>query len=42
MYDPIQETIEEYLRRIHLIDKINEKWKNDQEEKEEKKKTNLC
>ena len=32
MYDPIQETIEEYLRRIHLIDKINEKWKNDQEE----------
>jgi|ETNmetMinimDraft_2_1059921.scaffolds.fasta_scaffold10744_4 hypothetical protein len=32
-FDPSQETYEEYLRRIHLEDKLNMEWKNDQEEK---------
>ena len=31
-FDPTQETLEEYLRRIHLEDKLNMEWKNDQEE----------
>jgi len=31
-FDPTQETFEEYLRRIHLEDKLNMEWKNDQEE----------
>ena len=35
-YDPTQESVEEYLRRVSLKDKINEEWKRyDQEEKEE-------
>tara|TARA_Y100000310_G_scaffold13210_1_gene13526 strand:+ start:1630 stop:1791 length:162 start_codon:yes stop_codon:yes gene_type:complete len=34
-FDPSQETLEEYLRRIHLKDKLNMEWKNDQEEKAE-------
>ena len=33
-FDPMQETQEEYLRRIHAKDKLNMEWnKNDQEEK---------
>ena len=32
-FDPSQETLEEYLRRIHLNDKLDMEWKNiDQEE----------
>ena len=31
-FDPSQETFEEYLRRLHLKDKLNAEWKNDQEE----------
>ena len=31
-FDPSQETFEEYLRRIHLNDKLDMEWKNDQEE----------
>ena len=30
-FDPTQETFEEYLRRLHLKDKLNAEWKNDQE-----------
>ena len=34
-FDPIQETQEEYLRRIHLEDKLKMEWNNnDQKEKE--------
>ena len=33
-FDPSQETFEEYLRRIHLNDKLDMEWKNDQKEKE--------
>ena len=33
-FDPIQETQEEYLRRIHLEDKLKMEWNNnDQKEK---------
>jgi len=33
-FDPLQETHEEYLRRIHAKDKLTMEWnKNDQEEK---------
>jgi len=32
-FDPSQESMEEYLRRIHLKDKINEEWNYDEEEK---------
>ena len=38
-FDPSQESMEEYLRRIHLKDKINEEWNYD-EEKEKEKSTN--
>ena len=31
-FDATQETMEEYLRRIHLNDKINMEWNYDQEE----------
>ena len=34
-FDPSQETLEEWLRRIHLNDKINMEWKYDQEKEEE-------
>jgi len=34
-FDPTQETFEEYLRRLHLKDKLNAEWKNDQEKEEE-------
>ena len=27
-FDPMQETQEEYLRRIHAKDKLNMEWKN--------------
>ena len=36
-FDPTQETFEEYLRRLHLKDKLNVEWKNDQEEEKENK-----
>ena len=37
-HDATQETYEEYLRRIHLEDKLNIEWnKSDAEKKEEKK-----
>ena len=38
-YDATQETYEEYLRRIHLEDKLKMEWKeqDDQEEKKSKK-----
>ena len=36
-FDPTQETFEEYLRRIHLEDKLNMEWKNDQEEHRSKR-----
>ena len=36
-FDPTQETFEEYLRRLHLKDKLNAEWKNDQEEEKENK-----
>ena len=29
-FDPSQESMEEYLRRIHLKDKINEEWNYDE------------
>ena len=32
-FDPSQETLEEYLRRIHLEDKLKMEWNNEQEEK---------
>ena len=32
-FDPSQETLEEYLRRMHAKDKLNTEWNNDQEEK---------
>lgn len=32
IFDPTQETYEEYLRRINLKDKLNTEWKNGQEE----------
>jgi hypothetical protein len=33
-FDPMQETQEEYLRRIHLEDKLKMEWNNnDQKEK---------
>ena len=28
IFDPTQETHEEYLRRIHAKDKLNMEWKN--------------
>ena len=31
-FDRSQETFEEYLRRIHLNDKLDMEWKNDQKE----------
>lgn len=32
-FDPSQETLEEYLRRIHIKDNLKlEEWNNDQEE----------
>ena len=34
-FDPSQETFEEYLRSLHLKDKLNAEWKNDQEKEEE-------
>ena len=35
-FDPLQETQEEYLRRVSLKDKINnEEWKKHGQEKEE-------
>ena len=34
-FDPSQETFEEYLRILHLKDKLNAEWKNDQEKEEE-------
>ena len=39
MHDATQETYEEYLRRIHLEDKLKMEWKeqDDQEEKKSKK-----
>ena len=46
-FDPMQETQEEYLRRINLKDKLNTEWKNGQEEKnkilvfEKKKRTDI-
>ena len=36
-FDPTQETLEEYLRRIHLKDNLNMEWKYDQEEEKENK-----
>ena len=37
-FDPLQETQEEYLRRIHAKDKLTMEWnKNDQKEKEKSK-----
>jgi|TARA_B100001964_G_C13934193_1_gene465951 hypothetical protein len=33
-FDPSQETFEEYLRRIHLNDKLKMEWINDQKEEE--------
>ena len=30
-FDPSQETLEEYLRRIHLKDNLKLEWNNDQE-----------
>ena len=38
MHDATQETHEEYLRRIHLEDKLKMEWKNTDEEKEEEEK----
>jgi|TARA_Y100000294_G_scaffold7891_1_gene7552 hypothetical protein len=35
-FDPSQESMEEYLRRIHLKDKINEEWNYDEEKEKEK------
>ena len=43
-HDATQETYEEYLRRIHLDDKLKMEWKESDEEKEKKdfkKETNL-
>ena len=34
-FDPLQETQEEYLRRIHVKDKITMEWKKHDQEKEE-------
>ena len=34
-FDPLQETQEEYLRRIHAKDKLNMEWNYDQEKEEE-------
>jgi len=31
-FDPTQETLEEYLRRIHLEDKLSVEWNDNQEE----------
>jgi len=37
-YDPTQESVEEYLRRVSLKDKINnEEWKKHDQGKEEDK-----
>ena len=46
-HDATQETKEEWLRRIHLKDKLEMEWNKSDEEKEEKnkiskKETNLC
>jgi hypothetical protein len=47
-FDPTQETHEEYLRRIHLNDKLNTEWNNGQEEKDKitvfnkKQETDIC
>jgi len=36
LFDSTQETLEEYLRRIHANDKLeNTEWKYDQEKEEE-------
>ena len=46
-FDPMQETHEEYLRRIYLEDKLNTEWNNGKEEKnkilvfKKKKSTNI-
>ena len=49
IFDPTQETHEEYLRRIHAKDKLNMEWKNiDQEEENKilvfnkKQETDIC
>ena len=41
-FDPSQETVEEWLRRMHLNDKLDQEWSNAKEEKEEKEKTNTA
>jgi len=47
-FDPSQETLEEYLRRIHLEDKLKMEWNYDQEEKNKilvfnkKQETDIC
>ena len=38
-FDPMQETQEEYLRRIHLEDKLKMEWNNN-DQKEKEKSTN--
>ena len=36
IFDPSQESEEEYLRRIHLDNKTNIEWKNDEQKKAKK------
>ena len=36
-FDATQETFEEYLRRIHLNDKLNMEWIDDKKEEDFKK-----
>mgnify|MGYP001202901830 CR=1 FL=1 len=35
-FDPKQETLEEYLRRVHLDYKLDTEWKHEEEEKEKR------
>ena len=42
LFDSTQETLEEYLRRIHANDKLeNTEWKYGEEEKEKKKRSDI-
>ena len=47
-FDPNQETLEEYLRRIHLNDKLDMEWNDGQKEKNKilifnkKQETDIC
>jgi|TARA_B100001964_G_scaffold187911_1_gene209074 hypothetical protein len=41
IFDPSQESEEEYLRRIHLDNKTNIEWKNDEQKKAQKNKEKI-